>query len=176
MSTKLNDVNIKKEKRKMIGLKRNKSKNIKKDIEGEKENEIDCKCKSPSFGQMIECNICNNWFHFECVKIDEFNIPKKWICEHCKSLKKGKRKLIGLKRNKPKNIKKDIEGKEDKDCFKSKSPYNGKMIKCDKCKECFHYGCVKIEEGKEPKEWICEKCKKNNKNNKDSLIYIFFIK
>ena len=45
--------------------------------------EIFCKCKRPSFGKMIECENCKEWFHYECVKIKEGYEPREWYCEDC---------------------------------------------------------------------------------------------
>ena len=69
--------------------------------EGDKEKqEVYCKCKRPSFGKMIECEDCEEWFHYECVVIKEVSEPKDWYCEKCiekkekKSEKPKKRKKI----------------------------------------------------------------------------------
>ncbi len=42
------------------------------------------------------------------------------------------------------------------------------MIECENCGEWFHYECVKMKEGYEPKEWYCEDCveKKPKKTEK----------
>ena len=68
---------------------------------GEKQK-VYCKCKQPSFGDMIECENprCPNgqWFHYHCVEITEGKEPTtEWYCckkcqEEAKSLKKKKRK------------------------------------------------------------------------------------
>ena len=59
--------------------------------------EIYCKCKRPSFGKMIECERCKEWFHYECVKLTEGFEPMVWYCEDCiekknKKLEKQKKK------------------------------------------------------------------------------------
>ena len=69
---------------------------------GEKQK-VYCRCKKPSFGDMIECENpkCPNgqWFHYSCVEITEGKIPTtEWYCskkcqEEAKNLKKkNKRK------------------------------------------------------------------------------------
>ena len=68
---------------------------------GEKQK-VYCKCKKPSFGDMIECENprCPNgqWFHYSCVDISEGKEPtSEWYCcpkckEEAKNLKKKKRK------------------------------------------------------------------------------------
>ena len=51
-----------------------------------------CICKGPSFGEMIECEICEEWFHFKCVGIKEGEEPKEWNCKNCeKKLKKAEK-------------------------------------------------------------------------------------
>ena len=68
---------------------------------GEKQK-VYCKCKKPSFGDMIEGDYprCPNgqWFHYSCVDISEGKEPtSEWYCcpkykEEAKNLKKKKRK------------------------------------------------------------------------------------
>ena len=68
---------------------------------GEKQK-VYCKCKKPSFGDMIECENpkCPNgqWFHYSCVEITEGKEPtSEWYCcpkckDEAKNLKKKKRK------------------------------------------------------------------------------------
>ena len=64
-----------------------------------------CYCKGPDTGKMIACD--NNecvieWFHLDCLKIDEKSIPKgKWYCPDCRKMTKfGKR----TKKNKAKKL------------------------------------------------------------------------
>lgn len=89
---------------KVLGNKKNRQKNRTK-IQGsefseeaiqslqEGENKIYCKCKRPSYGQMIECESCGEWFHYKCVGIQEGSEPLEWHCENCdKKLKKTESK------------------------------------------------------------------------------------
>ena len=57
-----------------------------------------CKCKQPSFGEMIESDRCGEWFHYKCVHIEIGKEPQEWFCEDCE--KKNK------KTDKPKKKKK----------------------------------------------------------------------
>ena len=70
---------------------------------GEKQK-VYCKCKKPSFGDMIECENpkCPNgqWFHYSCVEITEGKEPTdEWFCsEQCQnevndSQKKKRKKM-----------------------------------------------------------------------------------
>ena len=72
---------LKNKKTKLSKNKNNISKNSDKDPE--EENEVYCICRGPSYGNMIECDQCGEWFHFGCVHIDEGNIPKEWKCGEC---------------------------------------------------------------------------------------------
>ena len=47
-------------------------------------SEVYCICNGPSFGKMIECENCKNWFHYICVGIKEGLEPKEWLCDTCK--------------------------------------------------------------------------------------------
>ncbi|BEJ15795.1 hypothetical protein CspHIS471_0504000 [Cutaneotrichosporon sp. HIS471] len=44
-----------------------------------------CVCKEHRTGPMIECNECNNWFHFGCVQLKENEAEKihNWVCADC---------------------------------------------------------------------------------------------
>jgi hypothetical protein len=46
-----------------------------------------------------------------------------------------------------------------------KGPCYGEMIECESCKELFHYGCVNMKLGNEPKIWYCEDCLKKIKKS-----------
>ena len=43
--------------------------------EEEQKEELFCICKQPDDGlrPMIECDLCNDWYHFSCVNIDPVN-------------------------------------------------------------------------------------------------------
>jgi hypothetical protein len=42
-----------------------------------------CICNGPSEGLMIECETCRDWFHIQCVQIEEKNIPNHYNCVSC---------------------------------------------------------------------------------------------
>ena len=83
---------------KLLGIKTNRtSKNMFKkrneinpEISGEyipsnidEDNQLHCKCKKPSYGKMIECEKCYEWFHYICVGIEEGKEPEHYFCEEC---------------------------------------------------------------------------------------------
>lgn len=47
------------------------------------DNKLYCTCRGPSYGKMIECDICHEWFHYKCVGIDEKSEPDNWKCKKC---------------------------------------------------------------------------------------------
>ena len=160
MSTKSN----KKEKNSFLGNKKNRPKSDKEDLE--EENRVHCICRKKSFGNMIECDECKEWFHYECVGIDEDDVPEEWKCEECeKKLKKDKSKISSNKKNKSKSNKNDLEEEKKVYCICRKNSF-GNMIECDECKEWFHYDCVGIDEDNVPEEWNCEECEKKLKKKK----------
>ena len=67
-----------------------KEKMKKKDPE-KKGKKLYCKCQSAASDDMIQCDHCDQWFHFPCVGIpDEFASIASWFCEDCfLSLNKG---------------------------------------------------------------------------------------
>ena len=50
-----------------------------------------CYCQRVSFGEMVACDNADcpiEWFHYECVGLDE--PPKgKWYCKDCEELRKS---------------------------------------------------------------------------------------
>ncbi len=56
------------------------------------ENEVFCICKGQSYGLMISCDSCKNWFHYGCVGIIEGKEPKTWFCSDCQNNVKKKKK------------------------------------------------------------------------------------
>ena len=168
MSSKSN----KKEKKNLLGNKKNRAKSSEETQEGERK--IHCICRKPSFGKMIECEECKEWFHFECVNIDEDNVPEEWICEDCEQkLKKDKKKKSPNKKSRSNSSKKEKDEKDEKDVeeekkvyCKCRKPSFGEMIECEQCKEWFHYECVDIDEDNVPEDWICEECEKKLKKKK----------
>ena len=57
-------------------------------------------------------------------------------------------------------------GEENEVFCTCKGQSYGLMISCDHCKKWFHYGCVGIESGKEPKNWFCPDCQSSNNKKK----------
>ena len=49
-----------------------------------KESVVDCFCKNDDAeGSMVQCDTCRTWFHLQCLKIDEGDLPKEWFCFRC---------------------------------------------------------------------------------------------
>ena len=110
------DVNNKNKKNDLYTLgRKTKRKKSKKQIDGsaisdeggqnlqEKEiskSEVYCKCNGPSYGKMIECDKCKNWFHYVCVGIIEGEEPKEWLCDTCKEGQTTLKKSEKIKKKK----------------------------------------------------------------------------
>lgn len=45
-----------------------------------------CRCPYDDSRAMIQCDRCLNWFHFDCVHIDEDSIPETYECDNCSFL------------------------------------------------------------------------------------------
>ena len=58
----------------------------------QEENEVHCICNGASYGDMIECDDCGKWFHYECVGITKGQEPETWSCINCKDNKPNKKK------------------------------------------------------------------------------------
>lgn len=95
-------------------------------------------------------------------KISELNEKKqKNDIKENKKQRKGKKAKAGVEslNNETQKLNlKEAETGQDVFC-KCHQHFYGSMIQCDNCGEWFHYGCVGIKEGDEPKEWYCEYCK-----------------
>lgn len=96
----------------------------------------------------VGCDLCNNWFHGECVNIteDESKELSEFICSECKHAR-DTQELFCL-------------------CRK---PYDETQfyICCDKCQDWFHGRCVGIlqSEAEGIDEYICPNCQRNNSVN-----------
>ena len=89
---KKNDINI-------LGRKTKRKVSIKK-IDGSIISEKKKKNFEDSFGEMIECDNCKNWFHYGCVGIKEGCEPKEWICGPCKEGQTTLKKTEKIKKKK----------------------------------------------------------------------------
>ena len=50
---------------------------------GDEDNKTYCICNKQSYGNMIECDECLNWFHYACVGIPDNFQSESWICNEC---------------------------------------------------------------------------------------------
>ena len=55
-----------------------------------------CICKSEDDGTrpMIQCDSCQDWFHFDCVNLTEGNIPELYQCPLCEKKRFNRTKKI----------------------------------------------------------------------------------
>ncbi len=43
-----------------------------------------CICRKGSYGQMVGCDRCDEWYHIECLKLKRMPRAKKWYCAKCR--------------------------------------------------------------------------------------------
>lgn len=119
-----------------------------------KKKKLFCLCRTPYDDTKfyVGCDLCNNWFHGECVGITE-NASKalsEFICGECKHAR-DTQELYCL-------------------CRK---PYDESQfyICCDKCQDWFHGRCVGIvqSEADNIDEYICPKCQQNTAVNRANM-------
>lgn len=45
---------------------------------------IYCYCKMPeTYGDMVQCDDCDEWYHMKCVEVESSGIAGKWLCRAC---------------------------------------------------------------------------------------------
>ena len=117
---------------------------------------------------MIECDICDKWYHYSCLGLyEEPADMEPWYCTTCSPNKQKKK----AKQTKPVKSKSDkvekMEKKETKKdsssswfCLVCKKSNNSKpTICCDSCDQWFHWPCVGIVvPPKQSEAWFCDRC------------------
>lgn len=115
-----------------------------------KKEKIYCVCRTPYDDTKfyVGCDLCNNWFHGDCVGISEEQSKEinEFICSECKHARET----------------------QELYCL-CKQPYDESQfyICCDKCQDWFHGRCVGIlqSEADYIDEYICPNCQINNSVN-----------
>jgi len=109
-----------------------------------------CLCKTP-YDEMrfyVGCDLCNNWFHGDCVGISEAQAESmdEFICDDCKRQQHG------------------VE-QEELYCL-CKQPYDESKfyIGCDVCQDWFHGTCVGITQAEADyiDNYVCPRCSSVN--------------
>lgn len=117
---------------------------------GLKKEKLYCTCRTPydETKFYVGCDLCNNWFHGDCVGIteDSSKTMSEFICSECKHARDTK-ELFCLCRQ----------------------PYDESQfyICCDRCQDWFHGRCVGIlqSEADNIDEYICPQCQRNSSVN-----------
>ncbi|XP_043274049.1 nucleosome-remodeling factor subunit NURF301 isoform X2 [Venturia canescens] len=126
-----------------------------------KKEKLYCLCRTPydETKFYVGCDLCNNWFHGECVGITEemSKSLSEFVCTECRHARET----------------------QELYCL-CKQPYDESQfyICCDKCQDWFHGRCVGIlqSEADNIDEYVCPNCQRNssvnfanmkNLNNKD---------
>jgi len=117
---------------------------LKKEKKGE---DLHCVCRTPynKYKKYVGCDLCQGWFHFECVGLNEHNSKDldAWICDDCNSI---------------------MQNPEEQLYCICKTPYDDSRwyIGCDSCQDWFHGECIGLskEDGDLMDTYVCEACKK----------------
>ncbi|XP_008553074.1 nucleosome-remodeling factor subunit NURF301 isoform X1 [Microplitis demolitor] len=115
-----------------------------------KKEKLYCLCRTPydETKFYVGCDLCNNWFHGECVGITEemSKSLSEFVCTECRHAR-DTQELYCL----------------------CKQPYDESQfyICCDKCQDWFHGRCVGIlqSEADNIDEYVCPNCQKNSSVN-----------
>uniref|UniRef100_A0A2M4A664 Putative bromodomain-containing protein n=1 Tax=Anopheles triannulatus TaxID=58253 RepID=A0A2M4A664_9DIPT len=113
-------------------------------------NKMHCICQTPYDKSKfyVGCDLCNNWFHGDCVGISEEKSKAitEYVCNECKHARETQELYCLCRR-----------------------PYDETQfyICCDKCQDWFHGRCVGIlqSEADYIDEYICPNCQINNSVN-----------
>ncbi|CAH1170436.1 unnamed protein product [Phaedon cochleariae] len=117
---------------------------------GLKREKVYCICQTPydETKFYVGCDLCNNWFHGDCVGITEESSKTltEFVCNECKQAR-DTHKLYCL----------------------CQQPYDDSQfyICCDRCQDWFHGRCVGIlqSEADNIDEYVCPRCQRNNSVN-----------
>ncbi|KAF5303230.1 hypothetical protein FQR65_LT19011 [Abscondita terminalis] len=119
-------------------------------LRNSKKEKVYCICRTPydETKFYVGCDLCNNWFHGDCVGITEESSKSmtEFICTECK------------------------RARDTQEIFcLCKQPYDESQfyICCDSCQDWFHGRCVGIlqSEAENIDEYVCPNCQKNSSVN-----------
>eukprot|EP01080_Neovahlkampfia_damariscottae_P011505 gene11505-4669_t len=123
-----------------------------KNLDDNKENQF-CICRRKQNDNMVECDDCQNWFHFECMNLtaSQANEMDKFSCERCTNKKEEiSKKTTPIKTRKVKKQVKEDEQTKD-------------VPKEFQCKNCHKNVDEKIHKGDE--NYVCNSCYPGSLNN-----------
>lgn len=145
-----------------------------------------CKTSYDSSKYMVGCDICHNWFHIECLGLDEETVQKKksWVCKECggsnqeddedeeadeeesdeiEDESQNSIKASPVDKNSAHNT--NQEDPTQLYCL-CKQSYDESLfyIQCDTCQDWLHGKCVGIvsKEGQKLDTYNCPRCDPNS--------------
>ena len=49
--------------------------------------QIHCTCQLPEYGEMVQCDLCDIWYHLTCINLGQApDEDEEWLCESCAPL------------------------------------------------------------------------------------------
>lgn len=114
---------------------------------------LECFCgEDDQDGLMVLCEKCKTWQHAECVNLNKFNIPSKYICPFCQGF------IIKCK-------------------CEFEADYQKSLVFCNVCKQYMHKRHVGLGLGEIPDGFICPDCNGKQFHVKNVIVepYISFL-
>ena len=113
-----------------------------------------CYCKNKASQSMVQCERCNEWFHYQCLGLSELDIEniEHFYCNGC--LNRNVHLSLTFKVPKP---------VPSTHCYCEGKAY-GKMIECSKCRIWFHTDCTQLapSDAERIRLFFCALCSSTN--------------
>ncbi|KAK0419039.1 hypothetical protein QR680_013918 [Steinernema hermaphroditum] len=135
------------------------------------EEEIYCICRGPHGDRdMVECEKCKEWYHWDCIGFTQEQADDDFCCVKCLSEEK-KEEIVTtpveeqpVKKSKKKTTSKEKSSRSSTGaklyCF-CRQPYlatKDYMVRCEDCKEWYHWDCIGFKKEQAHKAFSCSRC------------------
>ncbi|RWS08344.1 nucleosome-remodeling factor subunit NURF301-like protein, partial [Dinothrombium tinctorium] len=128
---------------------------------------------------MVGCDQCHNWFHCDCLGLDEAEVKKmdQFICNQCKqeAIEEDEQQQQQQQQPQPPPQQQQEKMKDEKQkyclCEEDEYDENKYYVCCDLCERWFHGRCVGLlqKEAQELPEYQCPQCAPNSFLNSTNL-------